>query len=820
MGAMKWLVAFVLLDICSQAAAQSDIQVSVFSATSKSVILRWNKYPGATSYKISVAKSSSPDDIVAFVLFGPNIVMGSINLLAPNIEYVFKAEALDDSEQPLSSNSTQSSTAPEMMNPIKSVKPKDSRTLMVDFDLKFGATSYIIRVQNDDGFNREDSVSSSPAEIRSLTPYTEYTLSIMAVNSGGRSQPSAPLTTKTVLPPPQLSTSSPSNDSIVVSWAPVAHAVLYTVSVYDMRTNSKVKYNSSDTNMTISGLDAGTLYTIKGHAWDPEGRMGECSSYINQTTRPPTPISINVSVVVIHKVPGLSVSWELGQAVQGSIEYNVVSDQDLSCNTTSTSCNLPVVGCGEVHTIQVTASNEAGPSYPSSPLVFITFPCAPESLALVETSEGNCTLSWDTVPHADSYSAFIKSGDGREEICNTTSNNCTYHCQCGYAYLMSVFAFNAAGSSPQGELLNHTTKPCCPEAVTVSAVSADTLEIMWTASRGSDLYETRAADGSEVILCNDTSPVCALSDLTCDSSYSVVVTPCNDVSGCNRACKAHTKGTAPCMPMNLMLDPKNSSCVTVSWTANNTAATYTVSADGEDGRRTCTTTGNSCDLTDLPCGSSYEVIVIATSAGGHSLPSYSETLETVPCCPMNLTVDQVTQAITNVSWSHAKGAHTFITSLTSTRGHARCHTQDSHCLMGCITCGTNYTVTMEAFSHSGRTSSCTYQGFSSSACCPSGIKLYKTASNSLRVYWRSTDSSHSFVTEVMGSNFNYTCSASPGQNSCEVANIQCGDVYHVVVAPLTPEGSRVLFCPQKVYSVTCAGSNVGTVIYRGKRSVE
>lgn len=83
------------------------------------------------------------------------------------------------------------------MDPIQSVKPKNSRTLMVDFNLKSGASQYIIRVQNGNSFFREDRVSSSPAEIQSLVPYTEYTLSIMAVNSGGRSQPSAPVTAKT-----------------------------------------------------------------------------------------------------------------------------------------------------------------------------------------------------------------------------------------------------------------------------------------------------------------------------------------------------------------------------------------------------------------------------------------------------------------------------------------------------------------------------------------------------------------------------------------------------------------------------------------------
>lgn len=101
-------------------------------------------------------------------------------------------------------------------------------------------------------------------------------------------------------------------------------------------------------------------------------------------------------------------------------------------------------------------------------------------------------------------------------------------------------------SSLPGELylfICFVSVPCCPEGVSVSVVSTDTLEIMWTASRGAELYKTRAADSSEVILCNDTAPVCALSDLSCDSSYSVVVTPCSEISGCNRACRAHTKDT-------------------------------------------------------------------------------------------------------------------------------------------------------------------------------------------------------------------------------------------------------------------------------------
>lgn len=87
--------------------------------------------------------------------------------------------------------------APEVMDPIGEVKPKDSTTLMVTFGLKSGATHYIIRITNSDGFFREDTVSSSPAELKSLSPYTEYTLNIMAGNNAGHSQPSLPVTAKT-----------------------------------------------------------------------------------------------------------------------------------------------------------------------------------------------------------------------------------------------------------------------------------------------------------------------------------------------------------------------------------------------------------------------------------------------------------------------------------------------------------------------------------------------------------------------------------------------------------------------------------------------
>lgn len=188
---------------------------------------------------------------------------------------------------------------------------------------------------------------------------------------------------------------------------------------------------------------------------------------------------------------------------------------------------------------------------------------------------GNCSVVWEEVPLVDYYIAFIKRDDGTEKSCNTTGTTCQFFCMCGYTYLTTVFPYNLAGSSPYSHVRNYTTSmswntyiynrrsiqtcgpvhfhnlfpflslpvPCCPEDVTINLVSTETLEIMWSSVKGAELYETTAEQTNDVIHCNDTAPVCALSDLTCNTAYSVTVTPCSDLRGCNRTCTPHTHET-------------------------------------------------------------------------------------------------------------------------------------------------------------------------------------------------------------------------------------------------------------------------------------
>ncbi len=87
--------------------------------------------------------------------------------------------------------------------------------------------------------------------------------------------------------------------------------------------------------------------------------------------------------------------------------------------------------------------------------------------------------------------------------------------------------------------------------------------------------------------------------------------------------------SAPCAPEILNMTQTNSSTYRVLFTTPNSPNTeYTITAISRYDTHTCQARNNSCELTQLPCGSTYEVTAVATTAVGRSLPGFSKSLET------------------------------------------------------------------------------------------------------------------------------------------------------------------------------------------------
>lgn len=213
-------------------------------------------------------------------------------------------------------------------------------------------------------------------------------------------------------------------------------------------------------------------------------------------TGPPSPDVIDVQVTQGRSL-GIAVYWV---SVQGAENYIALTSNGLNCASNYSSyCYITPVECGQNRSVSVTAYNEAGPSSPSQPASYITCeyinhasstpentwdvrhvsnfpkllnlpfnisehpslspsdPCVPDNIWVEEPNPGNCSLRWDSVQLFDYYMAFIKRDDGTERSCNTTQTICPFFCACGYNYLVTVFPYNQAGSSPSANVQNYTT---------------------------------------------------------------------------------------------------------------------------------------------------------------------------------------------------------------------------------------------------------------------------------------------------------------------------------------------------------------------------
>ncbi|KAM8930643.1 fibronectin type III domain-containing protein 7 [Pelodytes ibericus] len=794
--------------------SSTDISVSVYDVTSRSVYVRWSKVDGAMFYKIAASPVMSSGQS-AFAVFDAATVIGTLNTLLPNTNYEITVEAMDADGIALTQAQTFQLTAPEVPI-IDKAYSKLSNSITVEWAEVPGATNYLVTAQDGEFFS-ETIVTSSPGTVTGLQPATTYRITVRSINSAGKSQPSHPWMAETVLPVPRVTVVSTSTDSLSVSWEAVPSAASYFVSV--MRSDgqsTRWDLNTTATSINITSLDAGTIYTIKIHAWDINEIPGDDST-INQITRPTCPSDLQIT----FNSGELEATFTVAGA-DTSTNYTVsVSDGTgtINCTMSVSPCIIPSLQCGKEYTVSLSSSNDGGSTMANKIWNLQSVPCAPSEIAVLEENPGNLKVSWANTELAEYYVVFVKSDDGLEVHCNTSSTACYFIAECGFMYFLSLFAYNKVGQSPLGEIFNYTTAPCCPSDFSLAYVSTDTLEIVWSTVRGAEMYETKADDGSDIILCNDTATVCALSGLQCDTQYNVTVYSYSENRGSNTSCAPKTMRTAPCSPKITNITMVNTTMFMVNWDSSNYNASYTVTATGDGGLWDCTSSQTNCSLGNLPCGALFMVSVVAMAPSGMSLPSYSVPLETAPCCPTNLSVVQVTQSVTNVSWSIATGAQIYTTVLVSPKGQAKCHTLMDHCLLGCITCGTSYSVSLEATSETGLTSLCTYHGYSSSACCPSGVKLYRLSNSSIRVTWRASSGSTNYTVNLYGSKGNFTCSPNTSSSYCDISDIQCGDVYTLVVSPVTGEDPQLSFCPKKIYSVTCSGSSLGMVIYRGKRSV-
>ncbi|KAJ7409249.1 hypothetical protein WISP_115971 [Willisornis vidua] len=516
----KSLVFIGLLLNCLEMvfSANTGFSVSIYDVTSRSISVRWPKFSGASSYRVTATAVNTVGPSL-LVHFSDVTLKAPLTSLIPNTVYAIQAEAIDKNGITLAETHIMQSTAPDIPV-IDQAYSKLSNSITVEWRAVPGATSYMLTAQDGDSFI-ETVVKNSPGTVTGLKPATLYRITIRSINSGGKSQPSPFKKAKTVLSAPILSVGSPSCDSIAVSWKAVPMAAGFSVSL--MRSDGlgrMLRENTTNTSLIFTNLDPGTLYTIKAYAWNANGMPGDDFTY-NQRTIPCAPVNISIE----EDEPGhLLVSWSSVSFGHYYVVF-VKSDDGLEvhCNTSYTQCHFQS-DCGFTYFISVFAYNRAGQSPLGDVFNYTTAPCCPSDFRAVFVSSDTVRVTWAPVRGADLYETRA-AARSTAVLCNDTAPACTLSAlQCNTRYSITVRSFSEArGSNTSCAPTYVATAPCCPNDLILTQVTQSVTNISWTAGMGAQSYVTTLESPRGQAKCHTLQNYCLLGCITCGTNYTVTL---------------------------------------------------------------------------------------------------------------------------------------------------------------------------------------------------------------------------------------------------------------------------------------------------------
>jgi chitodextrinase len=272
-------------------------------------------------------------------------------------------------------------------------------------------------------------------------------------------------------------------------------------------------------------------------------------------------------------------------------------------------------------------------------------------------------------------------------------------------------------------------KPSPPGGLVTTASTRNSVSLSWAAPSGSSVAGYTVYVGSQQAGTTVGTSYTA-SGLACGTSYAVAV-DAYDAAGDHSDKASVSAGTAPCSdtsppttPGSLIVSGSTSNSISVSWHASADdvgVAGYTIYVNST---QVGTTAATSYAAAGLACGTSYTVAVDAyDAAGNHSDRTAVQRSTgacsgdtTPPSTPGSLTQTGSTTSSVALSWSASSdnvavsGYTVYVNSTQVGTTAATAYTASG------LTCGSSYTVAVDAYDAAGNHSARTSQSAQTAAC--------------------------------------------------------------------------------------------------------
>jgi chitodextrinase len=619
---------------------------------------------------------------------------------------------------------------------------------------------------------------------------------------------------------------------------------------------------------TAQGLTCGRSYTIGVDVFDREDDRSDVTSTTVSTaacpdrTAPSTPTGVRQVATTESSVV---LAWTPSSDDVGVVEYGLYDSGLRVASVSEASATVTSLSCGKTYLLGIDAADAAGNRSARVDSYFRTSACpstnkppsTPTGLKVTGATQTGVTLAWS--PSVDDVSVagygLYLSGSKTSETTKTSGGFTSL--ECGKTYTLGVDAFDGAGKRSSVAQISAATSPCTttppPPSTTASVTqtigNGSTLSgaVNWRAvydGNGDKLPDDPGAvrfvvDGQpvlteqampfgdtsgfwksgsvangphsfQVLAVNDAGTVVASNTVTATVSNTTTTTPP----------PATTDTTAPTTPGNLRVVSNNGTGITIGWNA----ATDNVGVAGYDTYRGTSQMGQTQQTTatysGLTCGTAYQLGVDAYDAAGNKSTRADLSATTAACAdstpptaPANVTVSNRTTTSIALTWAPS-------TDNTAVAGYGIYNAGDlvnttagTTGIIGNLTCGTNYTLAVDAFDTAGNSSGKTTLMVSTLACAdvtppsqPTGLKTVSATTTGVTLGWTaSTDNVGVTSYDVLKAG---TKVGSSTTTSYQVTGLTCGTSYTLGVRALDSAGNMSPLSTMSASTSACA-SQVG-----------
>ena len=682
-------------------------------------------------------------------------------------------------------------------------------TVSVAWSAVAGATEYDLTANG----NFAGKTATTSFTVGGLSCNTAYKLAVTAKNANGKTSKASTFTTSTapcadVTPPTApagLTEVSATQTSATVAWASSTDNV--TVAGYSVFVDGTPAGSTVNTNFTAGGLACGSTHTVAVEAVDAAGNHSARASMNASTsacldTTPPT-------VSVTSPAGGATVSGTVPMTATASDDVAVASVEfwvDGTKVATDTSAPYSYSWdttqvAGGAHTLLVKAVDSSNNT--ASATVGVTVsntPCVTSSASWQNSAmlspDGTFDVAFDATPSAADIDAVTglsaTTALSYSDLAVTARFNSTGTIDAinGGAYAAAnavpysggaTYHFRAAVNVPNHSYSLYVTPPGKPETPVALNYAFRTGQTGVTAL--SD-WAVTAANGSHQ---------------TC----GLAVTNPNDT-------------TAPNAPTGVAKTSSTQTSLSLSWAAStdNVGTTgYTVYVNGTASSAASAT---SRTVSGLSCGSTYTIGVDAYDAAGNHSAQTSTTMSTSACpdttapsTPTNLTKTGSTQTSLALSWS-ASTDNVGVTGYTLYVNGAQVGTTTGTSMSAAgLTCGTTYTVAVDAFDAAGNHSGKASMSASTAACSdttapstPTNLQRSSSTLTSMALSWSaSTDNVGvtGYTLYVNGAQVGTTTST-----SMSATGLACSTTYTVSVDAFDAAGNHSAKASISTSTAACA----------------